>query len=236
MDSQANEPASHRSASGVDLVLFDYGQVLSTPPDPAAWSHMQTISHMNADKLHDAYWALRHDYDRGVFNGPDYWRAVAQHATISFDDAQINALLSADIDLWAQPNRPMIAWAARLQRAGVRTAILSNIGDAMAEGLTRRLAWLPSFERCIWSYELRMAKPEPAIFRAASELLRIELDRILFIDDKQENISAAQCLGMQAIRYADHATLERSMRDRGLDWLWHPRVAAAQIPPKQSPF
>ena len=209
-----------RAAAEVELVLFDYGQVLSTPPDPAAWDRMLTITGLTDDKLHNAYWALRRDYDRGTLNGPGYWHAVAKHADASFGHTQIEALLTADLDLWAQPNRPMIAWAARLQHAGLRTAILSNIGDAMADGLAARLPWLQSFERCIWSYALRMAKPEPEIFRTTMEMLHLDADRILFIDDKQENVDAAQSVGMQAVRYSDHANFERSIQDSEFARLW----------------
>jgi putative hydrolase of the HAD superfamily len=220
MISSENEPPNRRGPSEVEVVLFDYGQVLSTPPDPTTWSRMQTITGLTAERLHEAYWALRHEYDRGGFSGPDYWRAVAKYAGIALDDTQVEALLTADVDLWAQPNAPMIAWAARLQHTGVRTAILSNIGDAMAAGLAVQLPWLQSFERHIWSYALRLAKPDPEIFRAAAEILLVDPPRILFIDDKQENVAAAQSLGMHVIRYSDHAAFERSMRDRGLDWLW----------------
>jgi putative hydrolase of the HAD superfamily len=215
MDSAGNKTATLRTKAEVELVLFDYGQVLSTPPDVAAWARMLTITGLTGDKLHKAYWALRHDYDRGTLNGPDYWHEVAKHSDASFGHTQVEALLTADVDLWAQPNRPMIAWAAQLQRAGVRTAILSNIGDAMAVGLSARLPWLQSFERCIWSYALRMAKPEPQIFRATVEMLHLDADGILFIDDKQENVAAAQSVGMQAIQYSDHAKFERSIKDSG---------------------
>jgi len=181
---------------------------------------MLTITGVTGDKLHKAYWALRHDYDRGALNGLDYWYAVAKHARVSFGHTQIETLLTADVDLWAQPNRPMIAWSSQLQRAGVRTAILSNIGDAMAVGLSARLPWLQSFERCIWSYALRMAKPEPEIFRTTMEMLHLDAGRILFIDDKQENVAAAQSLGMQAIRYSDQANFERSIQDSEFARLW----------------
>src|SRR6185437_7241094 len=220
MDSAGNKTTTIRAAAKVELVLFDYGQVLSTPPDAATWARMLTIAGLTDDKLHKAYWASRHDYDRGALNGPGYWHAVAKHADASFGHTQIEALLTADVDLWAQPNRPMIDWAGQLQRAGVRTAILSNIGDAMAVGLSARLPWLQSFERCIWSYAVRMAKPEPEIFRATVEMLHLEPDRILFIDDKHENVAAAQSLGMKAIRYPGHASFERSIQDSEFARLW----------------
>ncbi|HEY5056506.1 MAG TPA: HAD family phosphatase [Acidobacteriaceae bacterium] len=208
-----------RKVSGVDVVLFDYGQVLSTPPDPIAWSRMQMIAGLSDAKLHEAYWRFRHDYDRDALNGTAYWGEVARHAGVSLTEEQVEALMAADADLWMQPNAPMVAWAGQLQRAGVRTAILSNIGDAMAERVSARLEWLNAFELCVWSYALRMAKPEAEIFRTAAEMLKTAPQQILFIDDKEENVAAARAAGMQAVRYAAHDEFVREMRERGFSSL-----------------
>jgi FMN phosphatase YigB (HAD superfamily) len=45
------------------------------------------------------------------------------------------------------------------------------------------------------------------------------VDRILFIDDRAENVAAAAKLGMQTVHYTTHAEFEREMRGRGLGWL-----------------
>jgi len=216
------DPAAHR----IEAVLFDYGLVLSGPPDPAAWARMRAITGLDEDALHTAYWAYRHDYDRGTLTGGDYWHAVAAHAGIALDAAQVAALLAADVDLWTQLNAPMIEWAARLQRAGIRTCILSNIGDAIAEGICAKLPWLSGFDHCTWSHALFMAKPEPAIYLKTAEALRTAPANILFIDDREENIAAAAEVGMQTIHYTTHSEFERDMRARGLAWLLEVEPAA----------
>jgi putative hydrolase of the HAD superfamily len=210
---------SEPPARPIDAVLFDYGLVLSGPPDPAAWARMRTITGLGEDPLHAAYWAYRHDYDRGALTGVAYWHAVAAHAGVTLDPAQLAALLAADTDLWTQLNTPMVEWAARLQRAGIRTGILSNIGDAIAEGICAKLPWLSGFDHCTWSHALFMAKPEPAIYLKTAEALHTPPANILFIDDREENITAAASVGMQAIQYTTPADFEREMRARGLEWL-----------------
>lgn len=180
---------------------------------------MLAITGLDEGRLHAAYWKFRHDYDRGALTGPTYWQAVAAEASITLDAAQVTALLAADVDLWSSLNMPMVEWAARLQRAGVRTGILSNIGDSMAAGLVARFPWLSTFDQCIWSYELLMAKPEPAIFLKTAEALHTAPANILFIDDREDNIAAAAALGMQAIQYTNHGAFEREMRRRGFSFL-----------------
>jgi putative hydrolase of the HAD superfamily len=202
-------------ATRVSVVLFDYGQVLSGPPNPSAWSALRAVSGLDETRLHAAYWEFRHEYDRGALTGVEYWHAVANHAGVQFDGAQMLALLATDIDLWTKMNQPMVDWAGRLQRAGVRTGVLSNIGDCIGEGIVARLPWLANFDHCTWSYALNLAKPDPEIYRKTAEALKAAPEEILFIDDREENIVAATALGFQTMLYAGQETFEREMRGRG---------------------
>lgn len=199
----------------VQAVLFDFGQVLSLSPDPAAWQQIRSITGLSEDALQRGYWAHRHDYDRGELSGEMYWHRIAEDNGTAFAPQQIVALKAADVALWSRLNMPMVEWAQRLQQAGVRTGVLSNIGDAMTEGLTARFAWLADFHHCTWSYALKLAKPETAIYRCAAESLATAPEKILFIDDKQENVAAAIAAGLQAIQYVSHEQFEREMRQRG---------------------
>lgn len=213
--------------SPIQAVLFDYGMVLSGPPDPAAWQQMRIISSLSEEQLHAAYWAYRHDYDRDTLNAQTYWAQVASHAGVSFTPEQTAGLIAADVDLWTQLNPPMLTWARSLQQAGVRTGILSNIGDAMTAGLLAKFDWLGGFDHCTWSYALKLAKPEEAIYRCAADGLKTPPPNILFIDDRVENVEAARSIGMQAIQYhyADHAAFEQEMHSRGLSALLDPIAA-----------
>lgn len=203
----------------IQAVLFDYGMVLSGPPHPSAWARMLAITGLDEATLHREYWALRHDYDRGTLTGVAYWHKAAYGAGISLTDAQVKDLITADLDLWGQINQPMLDWAQRLQRAGVRTGILSNIGDEMAAGYVARFDWIGAFHHTVWSYALKMAKPELAIYRHAAEGLETPPAQILFVDDREENIRAAIEAGMQAIQYASHDAFLAEMKARGLEWL-----------------
>lgn len=209
-----NSP-SLNPAHSVQAVLFDFGKVLSNAEDPAAWASMLAVAGLPEQHFHDAYWAYRHDYDRDTLSAVPYWRAVAAKAGTSFSDAQINRLIELDVDVWTNMNDRMTAFAQRLQRGGVRTGILSNIGDAMAEGIVARLPWLADFYHCTWSYALRIAKPEPAIYLKTAEALDTAPSAILFIDDREENVAAAASLGFQTIRFTGYESLLRDLRDRG---------------------
>ena len=175
---------------------------------------------MTGNDFHAAYWHSRLDYDRGTHTGDSYWRAVGTFAGLALAPAQVQALIEADTDLWTQPNQPMIDWGLRLQAAGTRTGILSNLGDAMTAGVLARLPWLAGFDHHVWSHTLLTAKPDPLIYQAAAAGLKVPASEILFVDDREENIAGALAAGMQAVRYDGQDAFVKELEDRGWGELW----------------
>jgi putative hydrolase of the HAD superfamily len=188
----------------IEAVLFDYGMVLSGPPDPAARVEMERILGVDPQAFHTVYWKHRDDYDRGALNGISYWEHVALDLHRELSAAQLDSLIAADTALWTQPNVPMILWAQSLQGAGIKTGILSNLGDAMEAGIRARFPWLEEFTHHTFSHRLGVAKPDPGIYLHAAEGLKASPAHVLFIDDRAENVAAAKAVGMSTIHYTDH--------------------------------
>lgn len=212
----------------VQAVLFDFGMVLSGPPVPAVWAEMQRVSGLDEATLHRLYWAHRDDYDRGTLDGVPYWDKIATDADKTFTAPARDRLIALDVDLWTDMNLPMLAWVQALHRAGVRTGILSNIGAAMAEGIRRKFDWIGNFHHAVWSHALKLRKPEQAIYAAAAEGLDVPAGQILFLDDKEENIRAAEAFGMQGLIYRNHTDFEAEMERRGFGYLLQPSLAVSR--------
>jgi len=210
------------TAPTINAVLFDFGMVLTTPPDPTSWERLKAVFSADEASFHKAYWKHRDDYDRGTLKSQSYWREVANDLHKPLEPEALRELIAADITLWTQPNQVMIDWAANLQRAGMKIGILSNMPDAMEVGIRDTFAWVEDFDHLTWSHRLLLAKPEAAIYRHAAEGLALPPAEILFIDDREENIEAAVAVGMQAIQYTNHDTFVQEMNERGFGLLLSP--------------
>ncbi len=77
-------------------------------------------------------------------------------------------------------------------------------------------AFLDLFREIYVSGELKMVKPEPAIFRHALARIGAEPGACLFIDDNEHNVEAARALGIEAHRFTAPEALADELRARGL--------------------
>lgn len=196
-------------------VIFDFGMVLTGQPDAKARAELLRISGLDDEGLEKFYWTDRHAYDEGKLTGPGFWRKLVRDAGLSLPDSSVEELNRWDARMWTTYDPAMLAWQRKLKRAGVLTAILSNMGDSVLENVEREFDWLRSFDALIWSYQLGVAKPDPAIYRHALKQLGVAAGEALFIDDKPANVEAARALGMAALVYTTLTQLRYDLLDQG---------------------
>ncbi len=198
-------------------MIFDYGMVLSGPPDPKSHAELMCITGLPAEKLDPLYWADRHAFDEGKLTGEAYWRDILHQAGLTLSRSAIEELIHWDGRMWMTLNPPMLAWQGALKARGILTAILSNIGDTTQQAMERELKWLARFDVLVWSYQLHMAKPDPAIYRYTLEKLGTKPEEALFIDDREVNVEAATALGMKALLFTTVARLRADLIVQSLD-------------------
>ncbi len=84
----------------------------------------------------------------------------------------------------------------KLRAAGKRVAVCSNLAHEYGQ-IVRQL--LPSLDCYVLSYEVGMAKPDPAIYAAVCESLGSRPRDVLFVgDSKRCDLHGPQAFGMQA--------------------------------------
>jgi 2-haloacid dehalogenase len=87
----------------------------------------------------------------------------------------------------------------RIKAAGYRLHALTNYPGQKIRFLYERFDFMREFDTIVVSGLLRVAKPDPEIYR---RLLRtIGAQSCVFIDDRSENVEAAKSIGIQAIHF-----------------------------------
>lgn len=106
--------------------------------------------------------------------------------------------------------------ARKLQAKSVPTFILSNIGVKTWDIACELYPVLHSFERAYVSGHMQMAKPDDEIYAAVEADCGISPDRLLFADDRADNIATAKRRGWQTHLFTDTKGWEGRLRSEGL--------------------
>ena len=202
---------------GLRAVVFDYGMVLSGQQDPTAYAALLRITGLPTERFEKLYWADRHAYDEGKLTGIEFWQKIVQDAGLKLSESGLEELNLWDARMWTTQNDAMLAWQFALKQRGILTAILSNMGDNVLANMKREFNWLSRFDALVWSFQLKMAKPDPAIYRHVLKELGTRPEETLFIDDRQVNIDAANAMGIKGVLFTDVDQLRVDLVAQGLD-------------------
>jgi 2-haloacid dehalogenase len=105
-------------------------------------------------------------------------------------------------DHWIDLTGPVIDHSVRLLRAlranQVPTFTLTNFGVQTFDMARPIYPFLTEFDRSYVSGHMRVIKPEPRIYEMVEQDCGIAPDRLLFTDDRTDNIAAARARGWHA--------------------------------------
>jgi putative hydrolase of the HAD superfamily len=196
-------------------VLFDYGGVICQPQPEADVALLARAAGCAIAEFSEGYWAHRLDYDRGELDCATFWQKVAAGAGRSFTAAQIAELTRLDIASWLHLQPGTVTLIEELAAAGYQLALLSNAPAEVAE-VVAALPVAAHFEHCTFSYELRAVKPEPEVYQAVLTRLGASPGEVVFLDDRPENVAAAEALGIRGVHFTGPAEARGALYLRGV--------------------
>lgn len=152
-------------------------------------------------------------FDAGLADAATTARRIAERTGLTL--AETTAVMGA-IPIALTPMEDSVALLRRLRAAGNRLYFLSNMPEPYAEHLRREHDFIKLFDDGLFSWELRLAKPDPAIFRAALKRFELTADQAIFTDDHLANVEASNRLGLSALLFTDATRLERDLKSHGV--------------------
>jgi len=193
--------------------------VLCNAPTFQQVERIAEVFHVEHATFWDLYEKSRLLYDRCDLTPREYWSRFAEDAQTVLADATIERLQAWDIEMWSSLEPSMLRWAVSLKTHGYKTGLLSNLHQKFARELRTNATWLGNFDCQIFSSEVRLAKPDPAIFQLCLHSLRVNAQDVLFVDDRQSNIDVARNEGISAICFRSVEQLRTELRAMGVDVL-----------------
>lgn len=97
-----------------------------------------------------------------------------------------------------------------------KLALLSNTDPLHSAHLESQFPFVRYFPVRVYSWQLGSTKPNPAIYLAALEEVKVSPREALYIDDIAEYVAAAQQLGLEAIQFENPSQLLEELTRRSL--------------------
>jgi putative hydrolase of the HAD superfamily len=111
---------------------------------------------------------------------------------------------------WTHLNPDTLALLQELADEGAALALLSNAPAELARHIEAE-PWATVFRHRFFSVDLRLVKPDPEIYLRVCGELGASPGDLVFIDDRHENLEAAEALGITPVLYSDTPSLRSEL-------------------------
>ena len=189
-------------------VFFDWGGVVIDNPAAGFIGYFARYFQTENGHMLEFFAPLEHAFQTGRMTERELWDKAY---------ARFGKRVPEGVSLWKEAVRAVftdkpetIELIHALKARGIRTALVTN-----TEVPTREFYHEKDypFDAAVFSCDEGSAKPDDGIYRAALTRLSVSAAESAFIDDKPENIRAAETLGMRGILFTDIGSVRRALAD-----------------------
>ncbi len=195
-------------------IVFDIGNVLTD----FRWKGFledrgfdeAMIKRIEKATVDSPYW---HEFDRGEMSYEDIVKGF-----VSEDPGLEDTLRTtfADIKGMVTPRDYAIPWIKSIKEAGYRVYFLSNFSEKAYYECSDALTFEPYCDGGIYSYRVKLIKPEPEIYRLLCTTYDLEPGECIFFDDLSRNVRAAVRCGYRSFVFTDPEKANEDMRRLGV--------------------
>ncbi len=208
-----------KGSSKIRFAYFDVGKVLVE--DTCLYKRIDLSAKfgLSMKKLDEYFCKYRDVADLGHMSDQEFWLQSAKYAGLSQQTIEREAAKICDIE----PHTHLISIAVKmmksLRESGLPVGILSNDSREMAESKARAVGYRDFASSVVLSCDYAVAKPSQRIYEIALFEARravgadLRADEILFVDDLEENISAARSVGFVPLLFTTADGLGRALSE-----------------------
>ena len=201
----------------IEFIFFDLGNVLVSFDHSRAWQQIAGLAGIPSERVEKILFnsGLQIKYEKGEVSTKEFHRYFCQQAQVSISLEDLCFAASNIFDSLDDS----IQLLQTLSQAGHRLGLLSNTCDCHWQFFRDdvRFNFLhSSFEQTVLSFVAGCMKPDADIYRIAARQANCDPESILFIDDLEVNVRAAQSYGFDGIHFQGFSGLLNELTKREL--------------------
>ena len=182
----------------VRAVLWDADGVLQHLP--AGWeASMRPVVEGHLTDL-EAFLAEAFEAERPALLGEASWLEILPEL---LDRWGVPHLYHQALEVWLTivPQAEVRDLVTALRAEGLRCYLATNQTEHRGRYMAENLGYDALLDGAFWSYDLGVAKPDPAYFTTILQRLGLESREVLFVDDSARNVEAARSVGLAAVHW-----------------------------------
>ncbi len=195
-------------------IVFDVGNVLHFyDPKPI---HQDIISFLgiSQEEFIKIWNPLTIQLELGVITEDDYWNSFKSQVN-SYSTLPSESLLIRKYSEGFKINYEVLEIVKSLKSQGLDLSILSN-SIAPHYEFNKKAGLYDNFPILVFSHQVGLRKPDLRIYYLTINRLNIDPKQSLFIDDREENVSAALEIGMNGHVFQNATILESELKNYGI--------------------
>lgn len=195
-------------------IIFDVGMVLVNWDPHAAFQELgfdeKTEEAVGNATVYSDAW---NESDRSVLDAEEQLAVFVQNAPEYEKEIRL---------FWENVARAIYqydysrAWIWELKQKGYHVYILSNYGKWTYEHTAEALSFLSDVDGQVFSFEVHQIKPEPEIYRTLLDKFNLVADECVFLDDRRENIEAAETQGIHTVLFTTYQDALEKLKTYGV--------------------
>ena len=198
-----------------DVILFDVGGVLLTN----GWDTQERALAIERFHLDPAGFEARHQaaypaWERGTITVRDYLDATVFNEPRKFSQDEFFAFMLAQSKLLPDGALGTLKELAASNKCML--GVLNNEARETNEYRFEKFGLRSYLKVALSSCYLGVRKPDKAIYQTALDILGRPPERVLFIDDRMENVAGALNVGMRAIQFQGEQALRKELVSLGV--------------------
>jgi len=201
---------------GIKAIVFDYGQVISLPQDPRVIDRLAEKAGVEREKFEPFLWEFRDEYDRGKISAAGYYEKILSRLDVKTDEKTIEEIAAMDSASWKNIDPETVSLMEDVKKAGYTLGILSNMPHDFLAWARKNIPVFSIADVSLFSCEVELIKPEPAIYVKLLSMLNMESGEVVFFDDREENITSASFMGIKAFLWQNSENARRELSSLGI--------------------
>lgn len=198
----------------IKSVIFDIGAVL------VDWNPRYVYRDLMRDEAEVEHFlneVCPFDWNHTLDLGRNWEDAKAERvALFPHYEEMIDIYWDRWLDMFSGPIHESVDILMDVKRRGYPVYALSNWNDVKWEVAIQEFPFLRLFDGKIVSGQVKLAKPDPAIYDLLIQTYSLNPRESLFIDDRLENVQAALNAGLHAVQFTSPRQLERDLIQFGV--------------------